>query len=42
MKDGDDEKIYYSLLQILYEAALNSPHIEHLKANGYRSFAFNR
>jgi molecular chaperone HtpG len=30
---GDDEKIYYSIADT-YEAAANSPHIEHLKANG--------
>ena len=31
MKEGD-EKIYYSIADS-YEAAANSPHIEHLKAN---------
>jgi molecular chaperone HtpG len=31
--NGDEEKIYYSIADT-YEAAVNSPHIEHLKANG--------
>jgi molecular chaperone HtpG len=31
--DGDDEKIYYTIADT-YEAAVNSPHIEHLKASG--------
>jgi len=30
---GNDKKIYYSIADT-YEAAVNSPHIEHLKANG--------
>jgi molecular chaperone HtpG len=31
--NSDEEKIYYSIADT-YEAAANSPHIEHLKANG--------
>ena len=31
--NSNEEKIYYSIVDT-YEAAANSPHIEHLKANG--------